>query len=139
VLQVVNGSITQKTSTNSSAYQDTGLSATITPSSTSSKILVLVNQVGCRVEVSEARLALRLLADSTVLIEFETNGGFTDFSGVRNFGSCSTSFLHSPNTTSLVTYKTQFKNAVANGTVFVQDKGTQPAPTSTITLMEIAG
>ena len=44
VLQVVNGSTYTKVSSTSSTYADTGLSASITPSSTSNKVLVIVNQ-----------------------------------------------------------------------------------------------
>jgi len=40
ILQVVNGTTSTQVSTTSTTYADTGLTATITPSSTSSKILV---------------------------------------------------------------------------------------------------
>jgi hypothetical protein len=43
-------------------------------------------------------------------------------------------YLHAPATTSAITYKTQFKNAVSSGTVIVQNGN---ATVSTITLMEI--
>jgi hypothetical protein len=138
VLQVVNGSVSSESVTTSSTFQDTGLSASITPASSSSKILILVDQVGCRVNDSTERLGLRLLADSVEIIKFESNGGFMSAAGSQNFGSCSTSFLHSPGTNLSITYKTQFKSA-DGGSVAVQDQGSQPTPSSTITLMEIAG
>ena len=46
VLQVVNASTTTLVSNSTNAYVDTGLTATITPSSTSSQILVFVSQNG---------------------------------------------------------------------------------------------
>jgi hypothetical protein len=50
-------------------------------------------------------------------------------------GSVSMNFLHSPATTSAVSYKTQFASSQNNGTVYVQIS----SAVSTITLMEIAG
>jgi hypothetical protein len=44
VLQVVQGNTSTEVNTSGTSYVDTGLSASITPSSASSKILVLVSQ-----------------------------------------------------------------------------------------------
>jgi len=46
VLQVVNATYATSTSNNTGTYADTGLTASITPTSASSKILVLANQNG---------------------------------------------------------------------------------------------
>ena len=45
ILQVVNATYSTQTTSSSSTYADTGLSASITPSSSSSKVLVIV-QIG---------------------------------------------------------------------------------------------
>ena len=45
VLQVVNAHTGTQATSNSTTYADTGLTATITPSSTSSKILVLMTMM----------------------------------------------------------------------------------------------
>jgi hypothetical protein len=47
VLQVVNASYATRTSSTTSTYADTGLTATITPTAATSKILVIANQNGC--------------------------------------------------------------------------------------------
>jgi hypothetical protein len=47
VLQVVNATTSTETSSQSSSYADTTLTASITPLFSTSKILVLVNQGGC--------------------------------------------------------------------------------------------
>ena len=52
VLQVVNGTLSSSVDTSSTSYADTGLSVAITPSATSSKILVLVNHTGLLKESS---------------------------------------------------------------------------------------
>ncbi len=134
VLQVVNATYGTQTASSSSTYADTGLTATITPSSTSSKILVLVNQAGCGKDTGNTYLKLKLLRGATDIAFFEQYGAFTNNTGFNSIGSCSTSYLDSPATTSATTYKTQFSsnNNVAN--VFVQTNSSL----STITLMEIS-
>lgn len=137
VLQVVSATYSTDTSTSSSAYSDTGLSATITPTSASSKILVLVNQSGCAKTTSNTGLQLRLVRGSTTILTFEALAGYTASTASNFVGSCSACFLDSPNTTSATTYKTQFSSQNNTGTVGVQTSGSF-APTSTITLIEIA-
>ena len=60
VLQVVMGTTNTAASTGSATYTDTGLSATITPSATSSKVLAMVNQP---LTVSSATSAARDYAE----------------------------------------------------------------------------
>jgi len=139
VLQVVYGSTSTRVNSATNVDQSTGLSASITPSSASSKVLVLVNQVGCRTDGTERRLDLKLKRNSTFLLNFARNAAFNTNGGSVNVGSCSTSFLDSPNTTSSVTYQTDFMSDDNNGTVTVQDDGAGSEATSTIVLMEIAG
>lgn len=137
VLQVVNGSVSINATNSTNVFADTGLTATITPTSASSKILVFVSQVGCGKETGsiDSRIELRLMRGATQICVFEQSAGFT-FVSERNYvGSCSTSYLDSPATTASVTYKTQFRNAISVASVMVQGSS---AETSTITLMEIA-
>jgi hypothetical protein len=134
ILQVVNATYSTETTSSSSTYADTGLTATITPTSASSKILILASQVGCGKATNNTNLRLRLLKSSTQLIIFEqgagSNGGVAD-----NFiGSCSTCYVDSPATTSATTYKTQLASSGNNALVYVQANST----TSTITLVEVA-
>lgn len=135
VLQVVNATYSTQTATTSTTYADTGLTATITPTSATSKILVLVNQVGCSryAGTSNAAMELRLLRDATQIIQFERYFGFSTVE--INGGASSTSYLDSPATTSATTYKTQLKigGGGTSGTFAVQAN----SGTSTITLLEI--
>lgn len=135
VLQVVQGS-TSTTATATSSFVDTGLTASITPSSTSSKILVTVQQQGCTaVATNTGSINMKLQRDSSDIhkigLAYWYSGGTE---GMR--GGISTSFLDSPSTTSSTTYKTVFK-ANDGGTSRVQNDTTNSV--STIILMEIAG
>ena len=134
VLQVVNASYNGAVTSTSTSYADTGLTATITPTSITSKILVIVDQAGCEKEAANMQLMLKLQRGSTDLVVFEAYGGAATSSvSMINFGTCSCNLLDSPATTSPVTYKTQYACSAA-GRVYVQQAG----GSSTITLMEIA-
>lgn len=139
VLQVVNATTATQVSANSTTYVDTGLSASITPSSASSKILVLVNQAGCGKDTNDTTLQLKLLRGSTDLMWIERSGAWTAAAGRNFIGSCSCSFLDSPATTSSITYKTQQASFNGGANVFTQFNVGAGNPTSTITLLEIAG
>jgi hypothetical protein len=135
VLQVVQGSTTTNTTTSSATYADTNLTATITPSSATSKVLVFVMHNGVGKEGNIAG-RVRLLRASTEIMSINTLIGYTATSTANYVGDISTVYLDTPNTTSATTYKTQF--ASDNGAAFaVQVGGGGLASTSTITLMEI--
>jgi hypothetical protein len=128
----------------------TGLSATITPKSLNSKILVLVNATGSSSDVGDSVGQLRQLRDSTVIHVGDTASGTTSVSGsysgrVQNANvsfSASWSVLDSPNTTSAVVYSVEGRSPTA-GTFFL-NRGvfegvvTGTRAVSSITLMEIA-
>lgn len=139
VLQVVNATLGPATvTTTSSTRSDTGLSATITPTSSTSKVLAFVSMVGCEKTGGSgggAYLAFWLMRSSTDLVRFEGQGGYTADISTNSFGSCSTSYLDSPATTSATTYKIQFSNVPNAGQVGFNNSSS----ISTITLMEIAG
>jgi hypothetical protein len=134
VLQVVNATYSTQTTTTSTSFADTGLTATITPTSATSKVLVFVNQVGChRASGTNGALQLKLLRGATDLVTFEKYLGYNAGTVEINAGSASTTYLDSPATTSATTYKTQLATDLASYTLAVQANG----GTSTITLMEI--
>ena len=128
VLQVVTGTLDGNVSTTSSSYVDTGLTANITCSATTSKVLVLVAQQTSATATSIPALYLKLLRDSTSLGEatMVQNGGSSLYT--------TTSFvkLDSPSSTSALTYKTQFREA-SDGTANVSADGFQ----DNIVLIEI--
>ena len=136
VLQVVSGTYSTYATSVSATYADTGLTASITPRSTSSKILVFANQQGCQKYGANTGLGLKLFRGATELAKFEGQLGInSDTAYSENNGGCGITYLDSPSTTSATAYKTQFNNRNSAGTVAIQ----ADSATSTITLMEIAG
>jgi len=134
VLQVVYGSTSTFVSTSSSTYADTNLSASITPTSSSSKILVLVDHNGTNKDGSGGvYMGVRIVRGSTTILTYGTGEGLSSTTLVR-FGSTSASYLDSPATTSATTYKTQFSSIGNNASVALQ----VDSAVSTITLLEIA-
>jgi hypothetical protein len=134
VLQVVQGSYSTGSSSTSASYVDTGLSASITPSSTSSKILVLVTQSVFIAGSSQGQGAvLGIFRDSTLVwesinqaVQSYDQGG----SGVEVGASIGLNYLDSPSTTSTLTYKTRVYRSGGAETRW---------RAGTITLVEIAG
>jgi hypothetical protein len=137
VLQVVTGSTSTQVTNSTTTYADTGLSASITPQAASNKILVIVTQSACYKSAgnTENALNLRLLRDATTIQTFAALAGYTNTLLQNRFGSCSTTFLDSPASTSALTYKTQLSNNVAAADVGVQIGNVAQ---STIILMEIS-
>jgi hypothetical protein len=136
VLQVVYGMYNTQTTINSASYTDTGLSATITPSSTSSKVLILTsNYVYFAPESGNPGVGLQIVRTSTAVYEQHPSqdsfGIIYGASGARGLrGSVNMQYLDSPSSTSAITYKTQSKTNVS--AIFQWDGGK-----SNIILMEI--
>ena len=134
VLQVQQQVITATTSTSSTSFTDTGFSIAITPSSSSNKILCVVNlQSVAKDSGINSGMSIRIVRGSTDIgkttnhmYEGWTLGGYTTLSLV---------YLDSPSTTSATTYKATFKNRESNGVMFNAYSG----DTSTFTLYEVAG
>jgi len=132
VVQVNQGVYTGSEIGNSSAtYADSGLTSTITPRFSNSRILVIVFQTFLK-NTSNASNAVntRILRDSTVIKTISSQfltGTATELHGILSY-----SHDDFPNTTSAITYKTQFANAV-NSSVIIANRGHQP----TMLLFEI--
>ena len=136
VLQVVSATYSTVTSSSSSTFADTGLTASITPSSATSKVLVIVSQNGCSKNQTSTnqQLRIQLLRGATQIIaDFAGGATYTGSSLFLYVGSCSANYLDDPNTTSSTTYKTQFRTVGNSDGVSVQTDSS----TSTITLLEI--
>jgi len=136
VLQVVSATYSTATQNITSTYADTGLTASITPQYTTSKVLVMVSQCGCYKQNGNAgnALMLKLLRGATLVGQLANAGGFTNTDIRNDFGSVSGFFLDSPASIASVTYKTQFANSFNGTGVFVQEG----AETSSIVLCEIS-
>jgi len=132
ILQVVQATYATSTTSSSTSYADTGLSASITPSAASSRILVMVNQPSLK-DVGNASngVNLRIMRGATVILT-ETYTLYTA-TNLALFGIVSFNFVDNPGTTSALTYKTQFANTNASAQVEVQHNSN----TSILTLMEI--
>ena len=134
VLQVVSGTTSTNVTINANSYIDTGLTGSITPSSTSNKVLVLVHQpIGKTAHNTWSDI--KLFRDSTQIALF-ASVGYNAASQANYIGmGVGCSFIDTPSSTSSLTYKTQFRNVTASGSIYAQvDSGL-----SSITLMEIAG
>jgi hypothetical protein len=133
ILQVVQDTLTSQFSTSSSTYADTGLTASITPSSTSNKILILLDMLTCTVSGNANNgIGMKILRDTTEI--FEDAWFIYNFDGTAiQSNSGSYQYTDSPSSTSSLTYKVQLKARTNSASI-------NPLPsTATITLMEIAG
>jgi len=132
VLQVVEGTRTDGANTTSASYVDAGLSAAITPSSSSSKVLVIV-AVGLGNTSAATNNNVRILRDSTEVrsfsrVSFQANGHVSAHQAFT--------VLDSPSTTSSTTYKLQY---MTDGGNFRINDSSGDTSVATITLIEIAG
>ena len=141
VIQVVQGIFASFVNTQSSTFEDVGLSAQITPSSSSNKILVKVAAHGIAQNGASAKTELALLRGSTIL-QYALRPVYSATSGSGEYitGSCAIEFLDTPSTTNATTYKLQYRTRDGGDSCRFNDFHTgDERSTSTITLMEIKG
>jgi hypothetical protein len=143
VLQVIMGQDSTVTNLVTTSYTDINLSATITPSASTSKILVMVTQ-SVIVNRSDASnwANWRLMRDSTPVYNNATSGRPAAFWGINTVSSqqmgtlyCG-NYLDSPATTSATTYKTQWRSHTTASSASL-DINSESGTSSTIILMEI--
>ena len=139
VVQIVTATTNTSTTNLTATYADTTLTATITPTSASNKVLVFVNQNGC-IKLRDNTnpntwFQLRLLRGATQITLGEQMGGYNNGAGnVTGFSTSAITYLDSPATTSATTYKTQFSgNSASTEGMTVQGSSS----VSFITLMEV--
>jgi len=138
VLQVVTATYSTTQTTTSSSLVDTNLSASITPSAASSRVLVIVAQ-SAYVTSSGANgsMGLAIVRGSTTILDCQANGLAYSVPSSANgsvTGYPSLVYVDSPSTTSSTTYKTQMKSGFSSTTTVTAQPG---SATSTITLLEI--
>jgi hypothetical protein len=138
VLQVVQDTHYQLSETTSTSYADTGLSVSITPSSATSKVLVIATIQGVYRNAGniQNRCQLKLLRTSTDLVITEGNGA-TGTSIFNDIGTVAMTYLDEPATTSATTYKIQFASSVSGQGAGINDYYTTNNTTSSIVVMEI--
>ena len=149
IIQVVHSSTTSENSqansgTTQTTLTDTGLSATITPKFSTSKVLVLVHQT-YQIDNGSNDVQFQI----NMLLRDGSNNvlqGGTGFNALRWKEQYATSnvyplnFLHSPNTTSAFTYKmtmNYYYMSSGSGTLRAQQDG-QANTQSEMTLMEVS-
>jgi hypothetical protein len=140
VLQVISKTVSTFQSINSTSYVDfTDFTLTITPSASTSKVLIFISVNGWDAQSQTAANPIDMVlrnGSNTVL-----NQPINWYAPVSNSntatkappGLISQSYLDSPATTSAVTYKVSGKNSSAPGNGFFMNNGA----TSSMTIMEI--
>tara|TARA_R100000234_G_C4911598_1_gene140132 strand:- start:102 stop:662 length:561 start_codon:yes stop_codon:yes gene_type:complete len=140
ILQVVQTNKQDMTSSSSTSYADiSGMSVSITPSSTSSKVLVFFS---ASISTNNLDAQLKLLRDSTDIIGTGATSNATAFVRTANGDTVvpfNTMYLDSPSTTSATTYKLQWIMKVS-GTVYLNRRmgDTSYGAISNITAMEVS-
>jgi hypothetical protein len=138
VIQTVQVSSSTQYTTGSSSLSNSGLNASITPISSTSKILVI-----CAIQAAvNSAGGINGIAQFSILKNNTTNL-FTEYVRTYNYGSvngiyqnnpCNITYLDSPATTSSVNYSIWIACTVGNAAYVNNDSGS-----STITLLEIHG
>jgi hypothetical protein len=142
VLQVVSTTYSTATTIASTSMTDTGITLSITPTLSSSKILVLMSVVSqIQRNSSNAGGSAQLMRGASAILSYtgnDTGWQFNSALGATNVydrGSFSIVYLDNPATTSSTTYKLQGRSEVtSNSGQIIFQPDSSP---STITLMEI--
>ena len=151
VIQVVSSTLTSTASGTGTSIVDSGLTGTITPSSSSSKIYV---NGYITLGTSSYFVYCYLVRGSTQIFKGDAAGSrptptvaqtqHMTANDIYNFEAVPFQFLDSPNTTSATTYKIQIRH-YTTGTWYVNRthadrdlSGHEPRGTSVITLTEVA-
>jgi hypothetical protein len=133
ILQVVTGTQSAGTSNTTTTYAATGLNASITPQSNTSKILVLVQQNGCyKSSGTNNALNLKLQRGTTDIVSniyIGLSASIDLFLGSQTFV-----YLDSPATTSSTNYRTVLAANASPGTVITE----YGSLLSNIVLMEVS-
>jgi hypothetical protein len=143
VLQVVSATTTTAVTITSTTLTDTGITATITPTSATSKILVIISaNAKTSRSASSMDIGGKVLRGATTIVDYSTYGLFTSQVGAGSvdtyFGNlASITYLDSPATTSATTYKLQAKVDSTGSGQTVAFQWINGTSASTITLLEI--
>ena len=134
VIQVRYGFTSTHVDSSSGTYIDTGITASITPTRSDSKIIVMAS-LNCVQKTNGTYLKVRVVRDSTEIAKIDEGSGYTNDTSNNIIVSISCHFLDSPATTSAVTYKLQFASVANFSTTLVQVNSSL----SSMILMEVSG
>ncbi len=133
VLQVVEGTTASETFTTSASYQSTNLSASITPTSATSKILIIVSST-LYTSSSTYPVSATIFRGATNIASANSEGVLFWGEGASAWVKCASTFLDSPSSTSSLTYALHIKSGNAGTNVGANRNNTR----NSIVLMEIA-
>ena len=133
VVQIVSGTTRTAVASSSNVFADTGITATITPTSASNKIAVFVVVATVFKQTNDTSANFKLLRGATTIAEM-ANINYTGGATPAIMTAVPINFVDSPATTSATTYKVQFNSNSNNDKITVQFTG---ATDSSIILMEI--
>jgi len=131
VLQIVTAQTDTAVSSNSTSRTDTGVTVAITPSATSSKVLIVSN-IHCSAGGGRAAGDIILMRGSSDLINYSQQANVDN--GMGNFSFI---YLDSPSTTSATTYKFQQARVDQSGLFVTSRDDSSGDAISTIMAIEI--
>ena len=141
-LQTLEGFTYTRATSTSATFVDSGVSVAITPKFSTSKVLIICKHTFETNSSTSVRAGLRLLRDTTNIAELDNMIGYNYNTGENHVtgGTGVGLVLDSPNTTSTITYKSQFNNNSASGTVYcnADDSSSYERSRGSIIVMEIA-
>jgi len=133
VLQIVQGTTSTQATFSSATYAATGITATITPKSTASKIAIFSHIGGVNKQSSNTGTNLALYRNGSSLLFFGARIGFDATANETN-SDASVVYLDSPNTASAVTYAIFGASSAGTGFALTQHQ----TATSSIILCELS-
>lgn len=132
VLQVVQATSATQVNVATNTFTDTGLTLSITPSSASSRIMIIAMHSGTGKDTNDTSANIRLMRNASSVGTFASIVGLTG-STITQIQHVTLTFVDSPATTSAITYKTQLQSNDNNTKAFTGAGG----GTSVIIAMEI--
>lgn len=140
LLQVVNGTYSTSTTISSTSFTDSGLSASITPTASTSKILVMIQQPYYLYNLTDQTGAgYQIVRGATNIVSTDKENNWFYVGSGANAAQIKTSptiiTMDSPSSTSSLTYKIQWalKSSANSGTIILQPS----SDVASIILMEI--
>jgi hypothetical protein len=131
---VIQATSTTNIASSTTTLIDSGLSATITPSSATSKVLVMTSQQYYKTNGNAANAIKSALLRGATQIAFISQNMLVTDTAIYNIGCLAFHYLDSPATTSATTYKVQFANTNATASAGVSSNSNE---LQTMILMEI--
>lgn len=137
ILQVLQDTVVGEVATSSTSMQDTGLDVTITPSSSSSRILIMatLGSPGKNIGNANTSMAVEIARGGTRIYYGSDTALFEQESDYFYAPPSTFNYVDSPATTSATTYKVRFSSYVSGQNVYINKNGSGASDTITSTLI----